>query len=679
MKEISLDLLLNNLPKGISRSQKQLIKRAFSIADSAHKNQIRHSGEAYIIHPLSVAIILTEIYNDYESIVAALLHDVLEDTDFPKKEMEKIFGSTITQLVDGVTKITNIKKRSKAVNQAENIRKMIIGAVADPRVIIIKLADRLHNMRTLQYKTKEKANIISLETINIYTPLAGRLGIFKLKSELEDLAFSYIHPEEYKKIKKMIDEKKIDRDFRIEKIITEIKKELKKNKIKFTIEGRSKHFYSIFRKMKTKHKSFFELYDLSAIRIIVPDKQDCYNAMGVIYNLWKPLEKRFKDYIALPKPNGYQSIHITVLDKEGRPIEFQIRSQKMHIISEMGIAAHWMYKENVKKKFDNNDFLNNPVSSLEELGLKVEDDNISYLETLKEKLSNNEVYIHTPQGKIMSFIEGSIILDLAFKIHTDLGIHCSGAMIDGNMVSIRRKLISGEQVHIVTTSHAKPTLEWLNIVKTSHAKSKLRSWFKSQKIEIPPTISKQKKQFQNLSDKNIIENNDTISEKDNFNNKKKIHPTKKNKNEGHIIEWDGEKNVSFFYAKCCTPLPGDEILGYITKSRGISVHKVNCPHFKNLVKDAEAKKKIAKIKWSGLYDTFPVRIQIQAEDRQRLFLDIVTILTDFGANIIKAKAQDLNHQKIIDEFDIEVDSEIHLTEILEKIKELPSIISVKKV
>ncbi|MDH5720873.1 MAG: bifunctional (p)ppGpp synthetase/guanosine-3',5'-bis(diphosphate) 3'-pyrophosphohydrolase [Spirochaetia bacterium] len=659
--------LLKASQKQTNRHKRSLIKKAFFLATDAHKFQKRLSGEPYIVHPYNVSLTLAELEMDHETICAGLLHDVLEDTKISREFLEKEFGQNITRLVDGVTKISVLKTESIEKKQAENIRKMILATVQDARVIVIKLADKLHNMRTISFQPPEKAKRIAKETLDIYAPLAGRLGMFKIKSELEDLALYVLESDIYQQIKQMLSQKKKERADTVNHMVSALKEKLKESKIKADIAGRSKHFYSIYQKMKDKNKAFEEIYDLTGIRIIVENIQHCYGALGIVHTIWNPVPGRFKDYISMPKSNGYQSLHTSVITPDGKVIEVQIRSRQMHQIAEIGIAAHWTYKEKKDDKVLIERFnLLQQIASLEEQGENAGE----FIEELKENLGGDEIYVFTPKGEIIAMPKDSTVLDFAFRIHTDIGLKCAGARINNRLVSIRTLLKSGDQLTIQTNSSVKPSLGWIKFLKTTQARNKLRAYLR--KNEITP---------ENKLYPNEIIDGQNLTEilKAKNKNKEKTKTEKsggaKNKEEKTkpAIEWQGETNIETRYAKCCAPLPGDKIMGFITRGAGITIHKNTCNSLISLMQNDSTKDRIINLRWSGMYEPFPVHIAVNGNDRSHIFFELVKVLTDSGANIIDACASTASNGKIYDSFTIEVDSNEHLETILSEIRKVKDI------
>ncbi|MCS6984244.1 MAG: bifunctional (p)ppGpp synthetase/guanosine-3',5'-bis(diphosphate) 3'-pyrophosphohydrolase [Leptospiraceae bacterium] len=655
-QEQSLENLLEKIQKKSSRAERALVRKAYYLAEDAHKFQKRLSGEPYITHPLAVAHLLADLDMDHEAICAGLLHDVLEDTAITRDYLEKEFGPTITQIVDGVTKISVLKSKGSETAQANNIRKIILATVQDARVLIVKLADKLHNLRTLSFHTPEKVKRIAQEALEIYAPLAGRLGIYKIKAEMEDLCLYYLKPEEYQKIKAAIAEKKANRDERVNKIIEILQDKLREEKIKAKLEGRSKHFYSIYKKIYEQKKDLDEIYDLTGVRVLVDSVQDCYAVLGIVHTLWNPIPNRFKDYISVPKSNGYQSLHTTVVGPEGKFLEVQIRTFRMHQICEYGIAAHWAYKEkenNLKSLQEQFRLLQNIATVQEEGG-----DAHEFMEELKTNLSvEDEVYVFSPKGEIFSLPAGSTVLDFAFRIHTELGLKCAGAKVQDRLISIRTPLKSGDQVTILTSPHVQPSPNWLRFLKTPQARAKLRAYFRRNepteaKIEEKKVETKSTKTIESLPRKSKI--------------KKACEP---------IVEFYGETNLPHRLARCCNPQPGDAIIGFITRQHHLSVHKKHCPALKALTLSSENISRLVSVHWRG--ENQEAVLLIEGEDRPQIYLDLVRTLAEAGANIIEAKAETSHDGKISDTFRIEFDSEAHLEGIIVALKQIPGVSAVK--
>ena len=662
----------------------ELIKRAYKKAEGYHEGQLRKSGEPYLVHPVEVAIILAELGMDESTIVAGLLHDTVEDTSYSVDELKADFGEEVALLVDGVTKLGNIVYESKEERQAENLRKMFLAMSKDIRVLIIKLADRLHNLRTINYMDDDQIREKCKETLEIYAPLASRLGIYTMKFELEDIALKQLDPEAYYDLVSQVKIKKQQREENINKVISEIKESLDDLKIHYDITGRSKHFYSIYRKMKYQNKQLEEIFDLTAIRIIVDTVKDCYAVLGVVHTMWKPIPGRFKDYIAMPKPNRYQSLHTTVIGDNGEPFEIQIRTYEMHRIAEYGIAAHWKYKEGVSEDREESKlaWLRQTLEWQKDLN-----DPKEFMETLKVDLFSNQVFVFTPKGDVIELPAGSTPLDFAFKIHSAIGVKCIGAKVNGKMVPIDHTLKNGNIVEIVTSPNAKgPSIDWLKIAQSSNARNKIRQWLKkesksentdkgkemlekyarrkgydSQQILKSQYINKCAK-FMNLASADDLYtaigsggvllskvlttllgyyHDDKQSE---LRRKEKAEQAeegrKKVKKKEHTgVTVKGVDNLLIRFSKCCNPVPGDEIIGFITKGRGISVHRKDCINVLTLPE--EEKQRFIEVEWDKQKDnmSYDTDISILAEDRKGLFSDLSRVCEDMDVHIAGVNAK----------------------------------------
>jgi GTP pyrophosphokinase len=686
MEQFINDLLAINTKFDI-----ELISKAYKMAEEMHEGQLRKSGEPYLIHPVAVAKILAELGMDEETIVAGLLHDVVEDTPYTKENLARDFGEEIMLLVDGVTKLGSIVFESKEERQAENLRKMFLAMSKDIRVLIIKLADRLHNLRTINYMSENKIIDKCRETLEIYAPLASRLGIYSLKFELEDIALKCLDSESYYYLVKTVNAKKNEREEGINQVIEEIRESLDDLKIHYDITGRSKHFYSIYKKMKYQNKQIDEIFDLTAVRIIVDTIRDCYAVLGIVHTMWKPIPGRFKDYVAMPKPNMYQSLHTTVIGDNGDPFEIQIRTYDMHKIAELGIAAHWKYKEGISSKDENKEevklaWLRQTLEWQKEVN-----DPKEFMETLKVDLFASQVFVFTPGGDVIELPAGSTPLDFAFKIHSAVGYKCVGAKVNGKMVTIDHKLDNGNIVEIVTSTNSKgPSADWLKIAQSSHAKSKIRNWLKKEnksdsaekgkelldkyvrKKGYDPThilknsnISKLVKQlgissvedfytqvsyggaFLAKAASNLIgyyheEKQEEL--KINENDVKNINVTeKKKKNNGDKnqggVSVKGVDNLLIRFSRCCNPVPGDEIIGFITKGRGISVHRKDCVNVLSLPENERIR--FIEVEWDENEKTqsYNADICILSEDRKGLFSDLSRVCEDMDVHITGVNAK----------------------------------------
>lgn len=677
--------LLDIIDKNSLNIDIKFIEDAYAFAKECHSGQKRESGEDYISHPAAVACILAEMKMDTLSIAAGLFHDVLEDTSFTYEMFVKKFGVELADIVDGVTKLTKIELKTKEEMFAENVRKMFLAMSKDIRVLIIKLADRLHNMRTLGFKTPEKRKEISKETLEIYAPLAHRLGMSKIKWELEDLSLRYSNEEAYYEIVRAIQERRVEREEYISSVVQMLKTDLDNRGIPNDIEGRPKHFYSIYRKMYDKNKTIDQIFDLTAIRVIVNTVTECYTVLGIVHTIFKPIPGRFKDYIAMPKPNMYQSLHSTLIGPHGRTFEIQIRTFEMHRIAEYGIAAHWKYKEGIGAAVSGEIKLA-WIREILEWQNEVKDSS-EFMEGLKNDLITDEVFLFTPKGTVIDLPAGATPIDFAYKIHTDVGNKCVGAKVDGKMVPLDFKLSNGQIVEILTSSTAKgPNIDWISVVKSSSAKSKIKSWFTKQRKEENIVKGKEllereaKKQGFNFGEVFKTDIFDTMIKKTNIYNfddlyaavgvgdvnassiitkiRDRLHPKhkptdeevlkevqsklekanlKKVKNGKPGILVKGEQNILVRYAKCCNPVPGDNVSGYITQGRGVSVHRVDCANFQNLLlQDAE---KQIEVEWVyGGTGQFSTPLQINAENRDWILSNILTLLTEYKVHVTSVNA-----------------------------------------
>ena len=697
----------------------KLLDKAYSTAKKYHDNQFRKSGEPFIVHPLSVGMILADIELDQTSIAAAILHDVVEDTEYNLEKVTSEFGNSIARIINGVTKLDKLVFDTKEEQQVSNIRKMIIAMSEDVRIILVKLADRLHNMRTLSPLNKEKRKDIAKETLEVYAPIAHRLGIYQIKSELEDLSFQYLQKKEYQKIKEMIDEKLKERKILVDEAIVLVKEELRKINVDADISGRIKSYNSIYSKITEQNRKFEDIYDVIAIRIIVDDVKNCYTALGIIHSLWKPVPGRFKDFIANPKFNMYQSLHTTVIGLKGKPLEIQIRTYEMHKVAEYGIAAHYKYKEGGPElsEFDKR------VSWIRQLldWQKELKDPQEYMESLKLDLFEEEVFIFTPKGKVMNLPRGATPIDFAYLVHTDIGHNALGAKINGVMVPIESTLDNGDIVEIIVSKSPKgPSRDWLNIVKTSRAKNKIRQWFsKEQRQETYTTgreimlkiLRKNSLSFKTVSgdlfDKVAKEMNfdkagtlfgsigahkvsahhvfTKIIKKLNQTDDKKeltiddIRKKETEKKKGSGINVRGMEEVLVTIAKCCNPVPGDKIVGYITRGKGISVHRIDCTNVNTLM--STENERFIEVNWdSKAPNKFNAEIQIEALDRTKLLRDITNVIGEYDLNILSAhslKMDKAGHIKF--RFLIEINNKYILKDVINNIMQIDSIYDVFRI
>ena len=683
--DLSTEKFIKEMSEINPKYDDSVIVRAYEIARSLHEGQYRKSGEPYIIHPVAVAKILANFGMDNETIIAGLLHDAVEDTNYSNEDLTRDFDEKIALLVDGVTKLGNISYDSTEAVQAENFRKMFLAMSKDIRVLIIKLADRLHNMRTLEYMSSEKRISKSLETLEIYAPLAGRLGIFSIKFELEDLALKFLHPSEYKNLEQAVKKKKAEYEKNLDALIAEISDELDEADIQHDVKGRSKHIYSIYRKMVIQNKQIDEIFDLLAVRILVGSVKDCYAALGLVHTRWTPIPGRFRDYIAMPKPNMYQSIHTTVIGDNGEPFEIQIRTYEMHRIAEYGIAAHWKYKEG--KMSGTEEESEQKLAWLRQAleWQKEADDSVEFLQTLKVDLFDNQVFVFTPAGDVMELPAESTPLDFAFKIHTDVGIRCVGAKVNGKMVTIDHQLQNGDIVEIVTSANSSgPSIDWLKNCKTSQARAKIRNWLRKSdkdtdihkgKAHIneyikkkgydPSLVTKNAYILKAVKDFNCSNVNElylqisrggsTVSklgqklieyyeadnkDKDKAKEQALIEAAKKHhvnrgkegSDSGIVVK--GSDNLLIRRATCCNPVPGDPIIGYVSKGKGITVHRVDCTNLKNL--SEKDKGRLMDVEWDTPSDSLKyfVDIQVISEERKGMFKDISKVCDDYDIEVV---------------------------------------------
>ena len=663
------------------------VLKAFELADKAHEGQLRASGEPYIMHPLAVAEILAHLQIDHITLMAALMHDVVEDTSYSKEDLEEMFGSEVAFLVDGVTKLNQFQYETKEDRQMENYRKMILAMAKDVRVVVIKLGDRLHNMRTLKHMRSDKQKRIAKETLEIFAPLAHRLGIFNVKWELEDLSFRYLEPEKYYDLVDQMKQKRQVREDIVNDTMSQLTKALGEANIKADIKGRPKHFYSIYKKMKKDNRDLSQIYDLLAVRVIVDSIPDCYAVLGIAHSLWKPLPYRFKDYISMPKSNMYQSLHTTVIGTMGQPVEIQIRTWEMHRVSEYGVAAHWRYKEGNKngdKEFDQKVAWLRQVLEWQDTSNPTE-----LVNALKLDVFSGEVFVFTPKGDVVKLPIGSVPLDFAYRVHTDVGHRCVGAKVNGKIVPLDYTLQNGDIVDIITSKTSKPSLDWLNIVGSSESKSKIRNWFKrenkAENIEKGLEALEKEAKRLNYTWKELIADNrlqhvtkqlkagteeemfaacgyggipvstvllrlielykkskeaeESKRSTEQIIEKLKSQGQKKTKN-GTGVLVKGEAGVMVRMAKCCNPVPGDDIIGYITRGRGVSVHRCDCSSMGHTPEDLE---RMIEVSWDGSSgESFHVGIDIQAYDRNGLLMEVMAVLSELKITItnINAKVQE---------------------------------------
>lgn len=698
------------------------VKKAFNLAEEAHKDQRRASGEPYIIHPLAVAQILADMKIDTKTITASLLHDVVEDTSYTLDDLKQLFGKEVAFLVDGVTKLSRLNYRTKEDQQLNSMRKMFLAMAKDVRVVVIKLADRLHNMRTLRYMRSDKQKRIAQETLEIFAPLAHRLGIFNIKWELEDLSFRYLEPDKYYDLVDQMKQKRHVREEIVNEAIDVLKKALDEAHIKCEINGRPKHFYSIYKKMKKDNRDLSQVYDLFAVRVIVDTVKDCYGVLGIVHSLWKPLPYRFKDYIAMPKPNNYQSLHTTVIGTRGQPVEIQIRTWEMHHIAEYGIAAHWRYKEGnqtaTKNEFDEKmGWLRNLLEWQDTSNPK------EFVNALKLDAFSDEVFVFSPRGDVIDLPQGAIPIDFAYRIHTDVGHRCVGAKINGKIVPLDYQLKNGDIVEIITSKVGKPSLDWLNIVGSSESRSKIRNWFKKENREdnilkgaealereckrlghdwkalnTAGRLARVAKQMNAGSEDDLVaavgyggfavntvlikllelhkKDVQKQEEKSSLAAIEKLKPKKPVKSNGSGILVKGEPGLLVRLAKCCSPVPGDPIIGFITRGCGVSVHRADCPNISNNQNDID---RLIDVEWDyGGNENFEVNMEIVAYDRTGIMADIMATLAEMKISVLSVNAKVNDTKNVTIHMGISIKDLAQFEFITTKIRRLKDVYTVQR-
>ncbi|MCX6826176.1 MAG: bifunctional (p)ppGpp synthetase/guanosine-3',5'-bis(diphosphate) 3'-pyrophosphohydrolase [candidate division Zixibacteria bacterium] len=684
-----------------------LIRKAYEFSDKAHAGQIRESGDPYVEHCLHVALILAEWHLDSTTIAAGLIHDVVEDTSIKLDKIKQEFGEEIAILVDAVTKIGAVKFQSREEQQVEYFRKMLLSIAKDIRVILMKLADRLHNMRTLEHLPEEKRRRIAAETREVYAPLAHRFGIAKVKSELEDLSLRFLEPEVYADLVKRVELKKDEREEYIRRIVTPIRKALVDAGIKAEVYGRAKHIDSIYRKIKIRKVPFEQIADLMAIRILIRTKAECYHALGIVHELWKPVGRKFADYIATPKPNNYQSLHTAIFGPEENIVEIQIRTHEMHHVAENGIAAHWLYKEG-KHQLDKTDqqmlWLRDVLDWQKDMTNPSE-----FLEFLKIDLFAEDIYVYTPDGEIKHLPAGATSLDFAFAVHTEVGLHCSGAKVNGKICPLTTRLQSGDEVEILTSPHRHPTHDWLNIATTSNVKNRIRRWLKQAGYEQAVALGRElleqelKKRRQKLpSNEDLLTvaqglaqtsaeglfyiiSNGTVSANQVA---QKIFPDKADEAKDSIVERvldrfrsergikiEGISNMMFHFAGCCQPIPGEDVIGYVTRGRGVTIHRNDCPVAQELTKQPE---RMVPVTWDVSKDqNFVVRLEVNVAPRKNILAEITESIADSKTNVRGADIN-ISDTSSTGYMVVEVNNLSQLERVLDRIRKVKGVISVKR-
>ena len=710
-----------------------LVKKASDFAENAHKEQFRKSGEAYIIHPIQVAGILAELKMDPETIATGFLHDVVEDTEYTFEDIVEIFSKEVAELVDGVTKLGKIKFKSKQEQQAENHRKMLLAMAHDLRVVMVKLADRLHNMRTLKFHRPEKQRSISTETLEIYAPLADRLGMNRIKWELEDTSLRYLNPQQYYRIVHLMNSRREERENYISDAIHLIQTSVDELDIPANITGRPKHIYSVYKKMRDQKKQFDEIYDLLAIRVIVDSIKDCYAVLGAIHTRWKPMPGRFKDYIAMPKANLYQSLHTTVLGPSGTPLEVQIRTIEMHDIAENGVAAHWAYKEGITNQVANDAVSTHLAWFRDLIELQDESNDASdFMQSVKEDILKDKVYVFTPTGDVMELPFGSSTLDFAYHIHTEVGRKSTGAKVNGKIVPLNYKLKTGDIIEMITSSNSfGPSRDWLNYVSTSKARNKIKQFFKTQdkgenivkgrellenqliELDFSPKSILTKPSIKALAERMNFQHEDdllaaigygelralsianrlTEDERKKRDQEKKIEDLEsvelKNKKEptrmtikhqgGVLVE--GADNLLLRLSRCCNPVPGDEIVGYVTRGRGVSVHRTDCPNVQNLDED-EVDNRLVHVEWEDTGNSkneYNAELQITGYDRAGFLNEILQVINTQTKNLVNVNGRVNRDKMAVIQVTIGIKNLNELELIVDKIKSIPEVYHVKRI
>jgi GTP diphosphokinase / guanosine-3',5'-bis(diphosphate) 3'-diphosphatase len=690
------------------------MRNAYALCLERHREQRRLSGEPYIVHLLEVANVLADMRLDVVCLTAGLLHDVVEDTGLPIEEIQRGFGKDVARIVEGVTKIGRMHFLSREEQQAENFRKMVLAMVNDVRVVLVKLADRLHNMRTLDYLSPPKRQRISRETLDIYAPIAHRLGMGKVRGELEDLAFQYLEPEAFVEVSRLVESRrKVSEEF-LGEVRQMVEQKMRTHGIPARVEGRTKRLYSIWQKLQRQHVTIDQVYDLLALRIITDDVKNCYAALGIIHNTWRPVPGRIKDFIAIPRPNLYQSLHTSVIGPHGQPFEVQIRTEEMHRVAEEGIAAHWKYKDGKPSAQEDEErfaWLRHMVEWTQEMI-----DPGEFLSTLKVDLYPEEVYTFTPKGKVIVLPREATPIDFAYSIHTEVGHHCVGAKVNGRIVPLRYRLRNGDIVEIITQSTHSPSRDWLTIVKTSRARNKIKHWInvtqRRQAVEIGRRLLEKEARKFAVTLKKLAEEDwqhvlrdygCTVSEDlyaglgyGKFSARhtlSKLFPSLRldvvhlghgpalpkpgSALKGDIaIQVHGLDDLMVYRAKCCNPIRGEEIIGYITRGKGIAVHSKNCPNVQNLLYDADRR---IDVEWSGpMYSVYPVKLTLYTEDRTGMLADITSVISGVQSNIQNIEARTGDHQAFID-VTVDIVDMQHLDKIVSSLKRIEGIFQVERV
>jgi GTP pyrophosphokinase len=710
-----LDQLLDRVRSYNAEADVGVVRKAYEFSAKAHEGQLRRSGEPYLQHPIAVAGVLTSLKTDVTAIVAGLLHDTLEDTLATPEELEKQFGKDVVHLVDGVTKIGKITFKSYEEKQAENFRKMVLSMADDIRVVLIKLADRLHNMRTLEHLSQAKRQAIAQETLEIYAPLANRLGIGWIKSELEDLCLKHLKPDVYETLRVRVAKRDDDRQQYIQEVIRLVTKAMQENGLSGQVYGRPKHLYGIYQKMNKQSISFEEVYDLTALRIVTDTKMNCYALVGVIHSLWRPVPGRFKDYIAIPKSNLYQSLHTTVVGPKGEHVEFQIRTEEMHRVAEYGIAAHWKYKEQGRvADRDSKAFrwLHQFVEWQKDLT-----DNRQFMDSVKLDLFHDVVYVFTPKGIVKELPKGSTPVDFAYAIHTEVGDHCVGAKVNGKIVPLKHQLESGDTVEILTSPTQTPHKDWLKFVRTSRAKTKIKHWIKieeqTRSIEIgrrllesefrkhgfAPAQMMKSAELLHVAQQAGFDTVDEMTASIGFGHvptaqvigrlkgpqvgepviQERPSPQKpiSGKSDDKGVKVKGARDLLMQLSRCCNPVPGDRILGYITRGRGLTIHAIDCPNLEALDYDRD---RLVEVEWdSATTGTHAVKVSVMAEDKTGVLANVSSAIAECRANISRAEITTREDRKAVLDFIVEVSGLQHLDQVLKAIERVDGVITARRI
>jgi GTP pyrophosphokinase len=689
-----------------------LLRRAYIFSAKAHQGQTRLSGESYLIHPIEVAAILANLRLDAATVAAGLLHDTIEDTPITSEEIKSMFGEEVAMLVDGMTKLSRMELQSREQREADNFRKMIVAMAKDIRVILIKLADRLHNMRTLKSLPPEKQKRIAQETLDIYAPLANRLGISRIKTELEDLAFMYLNPEAYEDLAQKVNKRRIERESYINELIEIIRGQLAEHGYKGEVKGRPKHFYSIYQKMEKQGISFEDVYDLTAIRIITDTKVNCYAILGLIHSLWTPVPGRFKDFIGVPKSNLYQSLHTTVIGPKGERVEFQIRTEEMHRLAEEGIAAHWRYKEKSavsQREEQQFAWLRQLLEWQRDLP-----DAKEFMETVKGDLFPDVVYVFTPRGDVKELPQGSTPVDFAFSVHTDIGQQCVGAKVNGRIVPLKHVLHNGDKIEVITQTGHTPSRDWLKFVKTSKARTRIKAWLKAEErrrsILLGRELLEKDLRKHELNPSKIFRSDDLVKVANDMSHntlddllaaigygKVSAHmvankiapdrphiepipkkpPQKQAKPSGSSMKISGMDNMLIHLSKCCNPVPGDKVVGFITRGRGVSIHTVDCPNVGELMFDKE---RLVEVSWGDFQPgAHAVKISVRTEDKPGLLANVSSSISAAEANITHAEAITGDDKQATLNFTIDIKDVEHLNRIIKNIEAINGVLDVKRV